>query len=680
MSLLAVEGLSVAFATGRGPVLAVEDVSFTVAPGEVLGVVGESGSGKSVTALAVMGLLPRPPARVTAGRVLFDGTDLLTLPERRLRRVRGPGIGMMFQEPMSSLNPVFSIGDQVGETIRAHERVGPAECRTRTVALLDRVGIPSAARRLDDYPHQMSGGQRQRVMIAIALACNPRLLIADEPTTALDVTIQAQILDLLLELRAERDMAVLLITHNMGVVAETADRVLVMYSGGVVEQSPAASLFRAPAHPYTLGLLSCVPSMEMDRPRLAAIGGSLPDPARRPPGCRFAPRCLLHIPECDRAVPPLLPTGPDRAAACIRTAAFASVMVGLDEAPPPDEYEPVPVPVPVPVPALGAKLAGALVETRALSRHYLVRTGGLFRARVTHLRAVDEVSLSIATGETLGLVGESGCGKSTLGRMLVRLQPATSGEFRFDGADVTTLEGAGLLRLRRAMQIVFQDPFGSLNPRMSVGDIVMEPLLIHGARADAATRTRVAEMLEAVGLPARAARRYPHEFSGGQRQRVGIARALILRPRFVVLDEPVSALDVSVQAGIVNLLQDLQAELGLTYLFIAHDLPVVKHVADRVAVMYLGRIVEVADKRAIYAAPLHPYTQALIAAAPSVTPGRVRPKRGTGDVPSALAMPTGCRFHPRCPFVMDRCRTVEPVLTTPASGHSVACHLTGVPA
>jgi oligopeptide/dipeptide ABC transporter ATP-binding protein len=317
----------------------------------------------------------------------------------------------------------------------------------------------------------------------------------------------------------------------------------------------------------------------------------------------------------------------------------------------------------------------ALLETRALSRHYAVRTGGVFRRQTAHLRAVDEVSLQIAAGETLGLVGESGCGKSTLGRMLVKLNPPTSGELLFDGADVTELRGRDLLALRRSMQIVFQDPFGSLNPRMSVGSIVMEPLLIHGARDDAATRAKVAATLEQVGLPARAARRFPHEFSGGQRQRVGIARALILRPRFIVLDEPVSALDVSVQAGIVNLLQDLQAELGLTYLFIAHDLAVVKHISDRVAVMYLGRIVEVADKRAIYANALHPYTEALIAAAPATRPGRVRPPRAAGDVPSALAMPSGCRFHPRCRYVMDVCRTVEPMLTEPQPGHFVACHL-----
>ena len=320
MTLLSVDNLTVAFATGRGPVNAVESVTLSIAPGEVLGIVGESGSGKSVTALAIMGLLPRPPARVLAGRIVFEGTELLGLSERGLRRIRGPGIGMVFQEPMSSLNPVFTIGDQIGETLRAHERLGPAARRTRTVALLDRVGIPSAARRLDDYPHQMSGGQRQRVMIAIALACNPRLLIADEPTTALDVTIQAQILDLLLELRAERGMAVMLITHNMGVVAETADRVLVMYSGQVVEQSPAAALFERPAHPYTSGLLACVPSLDMDLHRLHAIAGSLPDPARRPTGCRFAPRCPLHTADCDAAVPPLLAVHAGHEAACIRAA------------------------------------------------------------------------------------------------------------------------------------------------------------------------------------------------------------------------------------------------------------------------------------------------------------------------------------------------------------------------
>ncbi len=318
MTLLAVEGLTVAFRTGVGEVTAIEDLSFTLDAGEVLGLVGESGSGKSVSALAILGLLPRPAARVVAGRVAFEGVDLLALSERRLRRLRGPGIGMIFQEPMSSLNPVFTIGDQITETLRAHERIGPAAARARAVGLLDRVGIPSAARRLGDYPHQLSGGQRQRVMIAIALSCNPRLLIADEPTTALDVTIQAQILDLLLDLRAERGMAVLLITHNMGVVAETADRVLVMYAGRIAEEAPVAALFDHPAHPYTRGLLSCVPALDQDLRRLPAIPGNLPDPARRPPGCRFAPRCALHIPPCDDRPPPLLPISPGQAAACIR--------------------------------------------------------------------------------------------------------------------------------------------------------------------------------------------------------------------------------------------------------------------------------------------------------------------------------------------------------------------------
>ena len=412
----------------------------------------------------------------------------------------------------------------------------------------------------------MSGGQRQRVMIAIALACNPRLLIADEPTTALDVTIQAQILDLLLELRSERGMGVMLITHNMGVVAETADRVLVMYSGRVVEQSPAITLFDGPAHPYTRGLLACVPSLEADLHRLQAIPGH--------PAGSGAPPARLSLRTAMRPARAGL-----RCSHAAATAGHPRARCGLHPR--------------------GRAGLTPLVEARALSRHYTVRTGGLFRRQVTALRAVDEVSLGIAPGETLGLVGESGCGKSTLGRMLVKLNPPSSGALYFDGEDVTTLGRTALLRLRRSMQIVFQDPFGSLNPRMSVQSIVMEPLLIHGARSDAAARAKVAAMLEQVGLPARAARRFPHEFSGGQRQRVGIARALILRPRFLVLDEPVSALDVSVQAGIVNLLQDLQAEMGLTYLFIAHDLAVVKHISDRVAVMYLGRVVEVADKRSI---------------------------------------------------------------------------------
>ena len=460
MPLLSVTNLTTAFATSRGEITAIEDVTFSLDEGEILGIVGESGSGKSVTALTIMGLLPQPPARVAAGEVRFAGQDLTSLSDTRMQRIRGPGIAMVFQEPMTSLNPVFTIGEQVMETIRAHERLSQRAIYARALEMLEKVGIPSAARRMGDYPHQLSGGQRQRVMLAIALACRPRLLIADEPTTALDVTIQAQILDLMLDLRDEFGMAIIIITHNMGVVAETADRVLVMYAGRIVEEAPVARLFDHPLHPYTRGLLECVPSLEQDHD---AAGG---DPRARCRTRRAAPPAAAFTPRCRYAVPGL------------RRRASRRSSRSTPATPPPASAS-----------AELALMAGSpLVEAAGLTKHFPVRVGGLLHRHSIPLRAVDDVALRIVPGETLGLVGESGCGKSTLGRLLIRLIPATAGNIIFDGADITRLDPAELREKRRAMQIIFQDPYGALNPRMSVEDIVMEPLLIHGARRNAETR------------------------------------------------------------------------------------------------------------------------------------------------------------------------------------------------
>ena len=506
-----------------------------------------------------------------------------------MQRIRGPGIAMVFQEPMTSLNPVFTIGEQVMETIRAHERLSQRAVYARALEMLEKVGIPSAARRMGDYPHQLSGGQRQRVMLAIALACRPRLLIADEPTTALDVTIQAQILDLMMDLRDEFGMAIIIITHNMGVVAETADRVLVMYAGRIVEEAPVARLFDRPLHPYTRGLLECVPSLEQDHQRLVAIQGSAARPgapARPAAASRRAAAMPWPAapPQC-RRWPPSIPATPRPASACAE---------------------------------LDVTAAG---RGRRADQALPGRGGGLLHRHTIPLRAVDDVALRIDAGR------DAGPGGRVRLRQINPRAPA-------DPADPANRRQHHLRRRRHhaaarrpscarsgaRMQIIFQDPYGALNPRMSVEDIIAEPLLIHGARAGARDTPAVDAMLDLVGLPRRVRDRFPHEFSGGQRQRIGIARALVLRPKFVVCDEPVSALDVSVQAQIVNLLQDLQGELGLTYLFIAHDLGVVKHISNRVAVMYLGKIVELADKRTLYADPLHPYTQALIAAVPVAHP------------------------------------------------------------
>ncbi|HEV3401972.1 MAG TPA: ABC transporter ATP-binding protein [Acidimicrobiales bacterium] len=668
---LEVADLRVHFDTPAGVVKAVDGVSWSLHAGETLGIVGESGSGKSVSALAVMGLLPVPPARFPSGHVLYDGRDLLAAGEKELRHIRGNEISMIFQDPLTSLNPVFRVGSQVAEAIRAHEKVGRAAARRRAVDLLGEVGIPDAARRADDYPHELSGGMRQRVMIAMALALDPRVLLADEPTTALDVTVRTQIMDLLSRLQGDRGTAVVLITHDLGLVAGRADRVLVMYAGRAVEVAPVEDLYHRPRHAYTLALLSSLP--RLDQPaegRWRPIAGQPPRLVAVPPGCPFHPRCPFATDIC-RAEVPALAAKDHRAhlAACHHSDRVGEDATSCELA--------------VDVPAMGGRsTAGSggtppLLEVDGLVKHY--RAGG------ADVRAVDGISFTVDRGETLALVGESGCGKTTTARTVLRLVEPTTGAVRFDGEDVIGASAARLRALRREMQIVFQDPYASLNPRMTVGTILSEPFRVHGID-DAG---EVAGLLDVVGLGAEHAGRYPHQLSGGERQRVGIARAIALSPSLLVCDEPVSALDVSIQAQVLGLLHDLQRELGLAYLFIAHDLSVVRRISRRVAVMYLGVIVELADRDVLFDRPAHPYTQALISAVPVPDPVRERTRRRvvtSGDIPTTVDAPSGCRFRTRCQRFAgeltdaerQRCVEEAPALVDRGQGHPAACHYADV--
>ncbi len=660
-TLLEVEGLRTLIGQGPGAVRAVDGVSFRIRRGEAFALVGESGCGKSMTALSILGLVPRPAARIVAGSVRLDGTDLLRLPERALREVRGRRIGMVFQEPQTALNPVLSVETQIGEALTRHLGLRGHARREKVLALLREVGIPDPERRLREYPHQLSGGMKQRVVIAMAIACDPELVIADEPTTALDVTLQAQVLELLRRERARRGMALLLITHDLGVVAENADRVAVMYAGELVEEAPCGRFFREPRHPYTRRLFEALPDRRKRARPLAVIPGTVPSLAAPPPGCRFAPRCALADARCREAVPGWTDLGEGHRVRC-HAVAEGRAAAAPDAAPPPR--------------ARRAVAAAPLLEVQGLAVHFPVRKGVL-RRTVGHVRAVDGLSFRIGAGRTLALVGESGCGKTTAGKAVLQLVRPTAGSVRFDGTELTRLRGRALRRRRRDLQIVFQDPYASMNPRMLVGDIVAEGLVAQRIAPGRAERERrVAALLERVGLPADAARRYPHEFSGGQRQRICIARALAVEPRLVVCDEPTSALDVSVQAQILNLLRELQDRLGLAYLFISHDLAVVGYLAHEIAVMYLGRIVEHGPVDAVLDRPLHPYTEALLAAAPTVdtATGR-RTVQLPGEPPSPVSPPPGCHFHARCPHAMPACREAYPPETEPDPGHRVRCFL-----
>jgi len=667
-TLLEVRGLKTYFHTEAGTVKAVDGVDFLIRKNETLGVVGESGCGKSVTALSIMQLIDQP-GRIEAGRILFEGEDLRKKSRREIQHIRGNRISMVFQEPMTSLNPVHTIGDQITEAIVFHQKMDRKEAMRKAVQMLELVGIPDPAQRVREHPYQLSGGMRQRVMIAMALSCNPSLLIADEPTTALDVTIQAQILELMRGLKSDLGASIMIITHDLGVIAEMADSVVVMYAGKVVEYSDVHALFASPRHPYTMELLDSIPRIT-DQPgrRLQPIEGSIPDVLHLPTGCSFSPRCRFAVAHC-RAHEPDLQVLPDgRQARCWMYSPKHAPLFPPQESVRARKDE-----------ARGARQGGAepevILSVRGLTKHFPVK-GGVFQTVVGHVKAVDGVSFDIRKGETLGLVGESGCGKSTAGRLVLRLQEPTSGTVTFEGRDLFALGTRELRAQRRNLQIIFQDPFASLNPRMSVGDILAEAFVIHGERQNRELAARVARLLEQVGLQPDHAKRYPHQFSGGQRQRIGIARAIGLNPKLIVCDEPVSALDVSIQAQIINLLEDLQARLGLTYLFIAHNLSVVKHIADRVAVMYLGKIVEISSTSNVFDRPSHPYTEALLSAVP-VPDTRAQRKRVIlrGEVPSPRNPPPGCHFHTRCPYAMPTCRSVEPELVDRGGDHLVSCHL-----
>ena len=667
--MLEVRDLRLGFAAGKSTQVAVDGVSFTISAGETFALLGESGCGKSVTAQGIMRLLPAA-GRIVSGSVRLHGEDLLALPEVDMRRVRGARIAMIFQEPATSLNPVLTVGTQLAEVLDRHCGLRGEPARQRMLELLRQVGIADPERRLDEYPFQFSGGMKQRVMIAIALAGEPELLIADEPTTALDVTVQAQILDLLAELQRQRGMAILLITHDLGVVAKMAQRIGVMYAGELVEVASRADFFSRPRpgegergvrHPYTQALFAALPEVSRRGALLTTIPGQVPALSAMPAGCRFAERCAHVMPVCRELSPDWRTLAGDHVVRCHWSGsaanASATLPFGLGDRMP--------------------ELAPFLAVDR-LQVHFPIRRG-LLQRTVGHVRAVDGVSLAISPGRTLALVGESGCGKTTVGKALLQLVKPSAGSVRLGGNELVGMAPRRLRAARRHLQMVFQDPFASLNPRMRVGEIIAEGMGALGGEGGGSPRAAaVAALLGQVGLPEAAAGRYPHEFSGGQRQRIAIARALAVQPQLLVCDEPTSALDVSVQAQILNLLKKLQEELGVAYLFITHNFAVVEYLANDVAVMYLGRIVERGTADEVLRSPRHPYTKALLSAVP--VPRLEAPAaviRLPGETPSPANPPTGCHFHPRCPQATDVCRQRYPETCSVSATHTANCHLLG---
>jgi len=641
--------------------VAVDRINIRLNAGETLCIVGESGSGKTVTALSILRLIEFRGGQILSGHIGFEGKNLAALSQNEMNDLRGRRIGIVFQDAMSSLDPVITIGEQIGEVLRRHKGISKTESRQAAVELLKRVHIADPQIRVDQYPHQLSGGMKQRAMIAMAIACSPLLLIADEPTTALDVTLQAQILLLLRELQNETGMGVLLITHDLGIAARIADRVMVMYAGRFVENASARKLFREPSHPYTQGLLMSIVNGGMNKAtRLASIPGSIPGLANLPAGCRFHPRCSRAVERCSFDAPPLVHSR-DSQVACWN---------------PVDSIWPEHMPFEQRVTDMPSVLEepSRIIEASDLYKDYLI-SGAFYQSQSKSVRVIDGLSFHIEKGETFGLVGESGCGKSTLGRLLLQMEKATSGRVMFDGKDLTKFTREELRRARRDMQMVFQDPYGSIDPRWTIGSIIGEPFAVHVKLRPKERLERVRNLLSEVGLDPNIYSQYPHLLSGGQRQRVAIARTIALRPRFIVADEALSALDASVQAQIINLLQDLKEKLSLTYLFISHGLQVVRHISDRTGVMYLGRLVETGPTESLFRRPAHPYTKSLISSDAEQISGK---HKGfvpiLGEIPSISRPPAGCRFHPRCFMATARCREENPPLIQIEKNRSVACH------
>ena len=677
-ALLEVRDLRTHIFTRHGVIKAVDGVSFSVHRGETLGIVGESGSGKSMTCLSILRLVPEPGGQIVGGQIVFDGHDVLAKSLDEMRQLRGSRIAMILQDPMASLNPALTVGEQIAETLRLHRGLRGRELELRVLELLRQVRISDPERRVHVYPHQISGGIRQRVAGAIALSCQPSLLLADEPTTSLDVTIQSQYLHLLKEIQRDTKLALVFITHDLGIVAKLCDRVAVMYAGRIVETGTTRDIFSRPRHPYTIGLLNCLPTPRRGREPLAVIEGQSPDLARLPKGCSFAPRCTLAEAECRDIRPPLETIESNHAVACLRTAqtvnsgAHRIVLATI-------AAREIPVPAAQASASREATPGDVVLETRALTKHFAVKRGAILNRKVGMIKAVDGVDFVLRRGETLGLVGESGCGKTTVARLVLCLERPTGGAILFRSRNVQALGRSEMGDYRSAVQAVFQDPYSSLNPRLTIRTAVSEPLWqIQPGLAKAEVENRIAKSLERVGLSSRVANDFPHELSGGQRQRVAIARALTTDPECILLDEPVSALDVSIRAQVMNLLREIQDRLGVSYLFISHDLAAVKYVSTRIGVMYLGKLVETATSEELHAHPLHPYTQVLLSNALLAYPEDGQEEVILqGEVPSAFNPPSGCRFHPRCPQAMDVCGTAEPALTEQSAGHQVACHLYG---
>lgn len=668
MSLLEVKNLKTYFRSSEGTAKAVDDISFSIEKGQFFSIVGESGCGKTVTALSIMQLITPPAGYIAGGEIFFDGQEIVKLSEKEKQGIRGNKISMVFQEPMTSLNPVFTVGYQIIEPIKLHQKMNTADAKNKAIEMLKLVGIPDPEKRYYEYPHQLSGGMKQRVMIAIALACQSQLLIADEPTTALDVTIQAQILNLMKDLQKQFGMAILYITHDLSIVRQTADKTAVMYAGKIVEQCDTDELFMNPLHPYTIKLFESLPEKQKRGRKLENIKGTVPKATRFKENCRFADRCDKAGEICHTTMPQLIEFSPGHFVSCylydehvknlLETRKTAETVQKLFAEPDTGTEKNV------------------LVKVRGLKKYFPVKKG-LFKRTVGHVKAVDGINLDIYEGKTCALVGESGCGKTTAGKSIIRLFEPSAGSIFYQDVDITPLHSAGLLQYKKLMQIIFQDPYSSLNPRIMIGDSVEEGLKVHHIGKDKKERMEiVVDILKKVGLQPDILHRYPHEFSGGQRQRIYIARALAVNPKFIVCDEATSSLDVSVQAQILNLLKELQHEFSLTYLLITHNLSVVEYFADMVCVMYLGRIVEEGKTDEIFEHPNHPYTKILLESVP-----RTDVKTGLkkiileGEVPSPINPPQGCHFHPRCPKVMDICRSDYPVQSTFSDTHNCFCHL-----